>query len=127
MIKNILVIGLSGGIGSIARFLCQKWFMNYYPQSFPWGTFLVNVVGCFLIGLFWAATLRPFAGHETWKLLLLTGFCGGFTTFSSFTLDGLNLLRDQKTGLFFLYTAGSVIFGLLATFAGIKLIRPGLF
>ncbi|RYD95381.1 MAG: fluoride efflux transporter CrcB [Sphingobacteriales bacterium] len=115
------------GVSVVPRFLCQKWFLDHYPQSFPWGTFVVNIVGCFLIGIFWAATFRPFPSQETWKLILLTGFCGGFTTFSSFTLDGLNLMRDQKTGLFILYTAISVILGLLATFAGIRMIRSTLF
>lgn len=127
MIKNILLVGLSGGIGSIARFLCQKWFLDHYSHSFPWGTFVVNILGCFLIGLFWAATFRPTPGQETWRLILLTGFCGGFTTFSSFTLEGINLVRDQKTVLFILYTASSVILGLLATFAGTRIIRSTLF
>jgi CrcB protein len=126
MIKNLLLIGLSGGVGSMARFLCQKWFSEHYPNHFPWGTFLVNMTGCFLIGILWAATFRPFAGQEVWKLVLLTGFCGGFTTFSAFTLEGIQLLRDQKTGVFILYTACSVVIGLLATFAGIKLIRSTL-
>jgi CrcB protein len=77
MIKNILLVGIGGGIGSIARYLSQKWFADHYPAAFPWGTFGVNVAGCFLIGLFWGLTFRSFASNESWKLLLMTGLCGG--------------------------------------------------
>ena len=123
MIKNILLVGLGGAIGSIARYLCQKWFSYNYPGSFPWGTFTVNVTGCFLIGLFWGITFKSFASNEHWKLFLMTGICGGFTTFSAFTLEGNVLLREQKLFLFFSYTAGSVLLGLLATYIGMKISR----
>lgn len=116
-------MGLGGAIGSMARYLCQKWFTGHYPGSFPWGTFTVNVTGCFLIGLFWGLTFKSFISNEHWKLFLMTGLCGGFTTFSSFTLEGMGLLREQKTGLFFTYMAGSILLGLLATYAGMKLSR----
>lgn len=123
MIKNILLVGLGGAAGSIARYLSQKWFSDHYPASFPWGTFTVNVVGCFLIGLFWGLAFKSFASNEHWKLFLMTGICGGFTTFSAFTLEGNILLREQKLALFFLYIAGSVLLGLLATYAGMKISR----
>lgn len=55
MIKHILLIGLGGGIGSIARYLCQRWVAIYYPHPFPWGTFAVNITGCLLIGIFWGS------------------------------------------------------------------------
>ncbi len=125
MIKNILLVGLGGGIGSIARYLCQRWVSYWYPHYFPWATFGVNVIGCFLIGIFWGISFRSFAANESWKLFLMTGLCGGFTTFSAFTLEGIGLLKEHKTGFFFLYTAGSIIIGLLATYAGMKLIRHG--
>jgi fluoride exporter len=123
MIKNILLVGTGGAIGSIARYLCQKWFSTLYPGSFPWGTFTVNVTGCFLIGLFWGLTFKSFISNEHWKLFLMTGICGGFTTFSAFTLEGTGLLREHKLFLFFSYTAGSVLLGLLATYAGMKISR----
>src|ERR1044071_3102365 len=109
MIKNVLLVGLSGGIGCIARYLCQKWFTVYHPSSFPWGTFAVNITGCLLIGIFWGITFRSFNATETWKLILMTGFCGGFTTFSAFTLEGIGLLRQEKIFLFFSYMLASVI------------------
>jgi CrcB protein len=123
VIKNILLVGLGGSAGSILRYLCQRWFAEVYSHSFPWGTFAVNITGCFLIGILWGITFKSFESNEHWKLFLMTGICGGFTTFSAFTLEGIGLLREQKTGLFFLYVAGSVIAGLALTFLGMKLTR----
>lgn len=123
MIKNILLVGLGGGLGSIARYVCQRWFSMQYMHSFPWGTFAVNIAGCFLIGLFWGISFKSFDSNESWKLFLMTGICGGFTTFSAFTLEGIGLMREQKMLLFFLYAAGSVVVGLLATYAGMRLTR----
>ncbi len=123
MIKNILLVGLGGGAGSILRYLCQRWFAEVYSHSFPWGTFAVNITGCFLIGVFWGLTFKTFDSNEHWKLFLMTGICGGFTTFSAFTLEGIGLIREQKLGLFFLYVAGSVVAGLALTLLGMKLTR----
>jgi fluoride exporter len=123
MIKNILLVGLGGGVGSIARYLCQRWVSSLYPHSFPWGTFAVNIVGCLLIGILWGISFKSFDSNENFKLLLMVGLCGGFTTFSAFTIEGIGLLRENKMGLFFLYIAGSVIVGLLATFIGMKMAR----
>jgi CrcB protein len=123
MIKNILLVGLGGGIGSIARYLCQRWFAATYVHSFPWGTFAVNVAGCFLIGIFWGLSFKSFDSNESWKLFLMTGLCGGFTTFSAFTLEGIGLIKEQKLALFFSYVAASVVLGLLATYIGMKITR----
>jgi CrcB protein len=114
---------LGGGAGSIARYLCQRWFAVNYPHHFPWGTFAVNITGCLLIGIFWGLTFKSFTGNESWKLFLMTGICGGFTTFSAFTLEGIGLLKEQRPGLFFLYATGSVVLGLAATYAGMKISR----
>ncbi len=123
MMKNILLVGLGGSIGSIARYLMQKWFASNYMQAFPWGTFAVNIIGCFLIGLFWGLSFKSFDNNESWKLFLMTGLCGGFTTFSAFTLEGIGLIKDQKLVLFFSYVAASVVLGLLATYIGIRLTK----
>ena len=123
MIKNILLVGLGGGLGSMARYLCQRWFALNYPHHFPWGTFAVNITGCLLIGIFWGLTFRTFTVNENWKLFLMTGICGGFTTFSAFTLEGVGLLKEQRLGYFFSYVLFSVVLGLIATYAGMKLIR----
>ena len=123
MIKNILFVGLGGGLGSIARYLTQKWFAENYMHAFPWGTFAVNIVGCFLIGIFWGLSFGSFNNNEYWKLFLMTGICGGFTTFSAFTLEGVGLMREGKLALFFGYMAASVLLGLAATYAGMKITR----
>lgn len=123
MIRNILLVGLGGGLGSMVRYFCQRWVALNYPHHFPWGTFAVNITGCLLIGIFWGLGFRSFAATEHWKLFLMTGVCGGFTTFSAFTQEGIGLIREQRLGLFFLYTAGSVLIGLLATYAGMKISR----
>lgn len=123
MINTILLVGLGGGLGSIARYLCQRWLAQQYPQSFPYGTLAVNIIGCLLIGIFWASSLKHVTYAGQWKLFLMTGLCGGFTTFSAFTLEGINLLKEQRIGLFFLYVGISLLAGLVATYVGIKLIK----
>lgn len=123
MIKNILLVGLGGGIGSMLRYLSQRMADKVYPIHFPWGTFAVNIIGCFLIGIFWGISFKSFESNENWKVFLMTGLCGGFTTFSAFTLEGIGLLKEQKMALFFLYIAGSVLVGLAATYLGMKLSR----
>ena len=123
MIKNILLVGLGGSIGSVLRYLCQRWMAYHYPHEFPWATFAVNITGCFAIGIFWGITFKSFDSNESWKLFLMTGLCGGFTTFSAFTLEGIGLLREQRLFLFFSYVAASVLLGLLATYGGMKLTR----
>ena len=123
MIKNILFVALGGGAGSALRFLCQKWIGSMVNYSFPAGTFIVNITGCFLIGVFFSIASKNSSFNSQWQLLLMTGLCGGFTTFSAFTLDGMNLVKQDKTGLFFLYIGASVLLGLLATWAGIKIFK----
>ena len=123
MIKNILLVGLGGGLGSMTRYLCQRWIALSFAASFPWATFAVNITGCFLIGLFWGMSFRSFDSNESWKLFLMTGICGGFTTFSAFTLEGIGLLKEEKLFLFLLYASGSILLGLLATYAGMKITR----
>ena len=123
MIKNLLFVGIGGGLGSICRYAFQRWASYFYPHSFPWGTFTVNMIGCLAIGIIWGLAIRSFDGNEQLKLLLMTWFCGGFTTFSAFTLEGIGLIREHKLFLFFSYIVASVTIGLLFTYAGMKLIR----
>jgi len=121
--KNIVLVGLGGGIGSMARYCCQRWFTVHYLHPVPWATLTVNIVGCFLIGIFWGLSFRSFESNENWKLFLMTGLCGGFTTFSAFTLEGIGLLKEQKLFLFFGYVAASVIVGFFATWLGMRIIK----
>ena len=117
MIKSLLLVGLGGAAGSMLRFACQR-FANV--PAFPYGTLLINITGCFLIGLLWGF-FQKHSVQETWKLILMTGFCGGFTTFSAFTYEGVQMLDNNKWLLFILYTGSSVIGGLFATFIGYKI------
>lgn len=123
MIKNFLVVGLGGGAGSMLRYAVQKIFNVHNAGVFPTGTLLVNIAGCFLIGILWGLVSRSLTWNEEIKLLLMTGFCGGFTTFSAFTLEGIGLLKENKTALFVIYLTASVIGGLLATFIGIRIAK----
>ena len=123
MIKNILLVGLGGGAGSIARWLCQRWVSFQFPYSFPWGTLGVNITGCLMIGIFWGLSFRGFENNESWKLFLMTGLCGGFTTFSAFTLEGVGLIKEQRWLPFFSFAVSSVVIGLLATYAGMRITR----
>jgi CrcB protein len=113
--NNILLVGLGGGIGSMLRYLCQK----NLNLNFPYGTMLVNILGCLLIGLLWGLFTRHI--DEQKRLLLVTGFCGGFTTFSSFTYEGVDMMMQQRWFSFVLYAGLSVVAGLLATYFGYKI------
>ena len=123
MIQQILLVGLGGSLGSIARYGCQRWVSYNYPHSFPWATFAVNITGCLLIGIFWGLSFRSFTSNENWKLFLMTGLCGGFTTFSAFTLEGIGLLREEKLFVFFSYVILSIVLGLLATYLGMRITK----
>ena len=116
MINNILLVGLGGGIGSILRYLCQR---SLNQLNFPYGTLLVNIIGCLLIGIFWGMFTRHV--DEGKRLLLVTGLCGGFTTFSSFTYEGVQMLAENRWLSFAFYTGLSVTVGLLVTYLGFKL------
>ena len=123
MIKNFLIVGLGGAAGSMLRYGIQKIFNPQSAAAFPTGTLLVNIAGCFLIGILLSILSRSLSWNEEMKLLLMTGFCGGFTTFSAFTSEGIGLLKESKTSLFVIYTAASVVGGLLATFIGIRIAK----
>jgi len=123
MIKNFLIVGLGGAVGSMLRYAVQKIFQVQTAATFPTGTLLVNIAGCFLIGILWGMVSRSLTWNEEMKLLLMTGFCGGFTTFSAFTLEGIGLLKENRTLLFVIYLTASVVGGLLATFIGIRIVK----
>jgi len=123
MIKNFLIVGLGGSAGSMLRYAVQKIFQVQSVAVFPTGTLLVNIAGCFLIGILWSMVSRSLTWNEEMKLLLMTGFCGGFTTFSAFTLEGIGLLKENKTVLFLIYLTASVLGGLVATFIGIRIAK----
>jgi CrcB protein len=121
--RPLLFVGIGGGLGSIFRYLVQVFIGRHVALVFPLGTFLVNFSGCFLIGVFYAFTSKYSWFGPEWRLLLITGICGGYTTFSTFSYDGLYLLRQGSNISFMIYVMGSVVLGLLATFAGAALFK----
>ena len=121
--KNIFWVAMGGSIGSVARYLAHRFISSNTPVVFPYGTLLVNITGCLLIGIFFGVSMRIENFGSEWKLLLMTGLCGGFTTFSAFTLEGMQLIQQQRGMLFVLYFSLSVFAGLLATFLGYWLTR----
>lgn len=123
IIKQFLWVALGGGIGSVLRFMVSRFMYTSIQGSFPWGTFTVNILGSFVIGLLWALSVKNANFSDTAKLFLVTGICGGFTTFSTFSMESVALIRDQKIFLFLAYALGSMVLGFLATFAAYKLIR----
>ena len=123
MIRLLLLVGTGGFIGTVARFVTSRYVAAYFPSSFPYGTLMVNIVGCFLIGLIYGISEKGNFISIEWRLILTVGFCGGFTTFSGFAAENMAMLRDSEFFNFFLYTGSSIFIGLIATFAGIMLIK----
>ena len=119
MIKNLLLVGLGGSIGSMARYAASLLIQS---KSFPFATLSVNVIGSFIIGLVFALSIKEAAVSNNWKLFLATGICGGFTTFSAFSVENMELLQNGKTGMALTYIMLSIVLGILATFLGYQLI-----
>ncbi len=114
----LLYVSLGAVVGANARYLVGVWAIERLGTAFPYGTFLVNLTGSFLIGLFLTLLADRAVEDPAWRLLLVTGFCGGYTTFSSYSWDGLVLLQQGEYGTAALYLVGSVVTGLLAVVAG---------
>jgi len=119
----ILLIGFAGFLGTIARYLSGKLIYQYLPVSFPYGTLIVNILGCFIIGLVYGWFEKENLFSNEWKFIFATGFCGGFTTFSAFSIENIQLLRDGQFGFALLYIFVSVVIGISATFGGVSLIK----
>lgn len=121
--KPILLVGLGGALGSMWRYWMQVTIAKYITITFPLGTFIVNLTGCFLIGLLYSLTGKYTWLTVEWRLFLITGICGGYTTFSSFSYESILLFRQGSYLYFFMYVLGSVILGLLATVLGTAIIK----
>jgi CrcB protein len=121
--RILLIVFLGGGLGSLARYLAIRWVTAVVTSAFPYGTFLVNITGCFLIGFLIFNTEKWGANSLNWRIFLVTGFCGGYTTFSSFSFENIQLMSNQQVFMMLLYTIGSIMLGFLATYMGILLAR----
>ena len=118
MIKNILLIGLGGFAGSIARYFISRLNNHIEVLSIPIGTLVVNVLGSLLIGfLIGISEKSPILTVEL-RMLLMVGLCGGFTTFSTFTGENLMLMRNGQFLILFCYTGLSILFGFAAVYLG---------
>lgn len=119
MLKQLLLVGVGGGIGSILRYLTSYCTAKYYVGAFPLGTFLVNLLGCFLIGILAAIIGHHITANDNLKLLLITGFCGGYTTFSAFAIENFNLINQNQLLIAVIYISLSIVLGILAVWLGI--------
>ena len=119
MLKTLLCIAAGSGLGGVARYLVGRWVHSLSGAAlFPWGTFAVNVAGCFIIGLIYGAIDRGTNIPQDVKIFLTVGFCGGFTTFSTFIHENYMLFDSSEFPAFALYAGASFTVGLLLAYAG---------
>jgi CrcB protein len=120
-VLEVLFVALGGAIGSAARYLVGGWFAARFGAAFPYGTFVVNVTGSFIVGLFLAYAQERVSLSPYWRLFFAVGFVGGYTTFSTFEYESIRLLQDGEMLLAAVYLIGSVVTGGVAAIAGIAL------
>lgn len=123
MIKEILFVGIGGGVGSILRYVSTMCMTKLFHVTFPIGTFLVNIIGCFIVGLLIGLTEHQQILSLNYRLLLITGFCGGFTTFSAFSAESLQMFESGNVLQGIFYMTGSILIGLLAVWLGFLLAK----
>ncbi len=123
IMKVLLIIGTGGFLGSISRYMVQQVLADKFGASFPYGTLAVNIIGSFIIGIVYALFERGSVLSPEWRLFLAVGFCGGFTTFSSFAFESIQMLRLEQFLYLSLYMSFSLIGGLMATYLGILSIK----
>ncbi|MBW8362165.1 MAG: fluoride efflux transporter CrcB [Kaistella sp.] len=119
--KTLFYIFIGGGFGSVLRFLISNHTQKLWNiNTFPMGTFVVNMIGCFLIGVFTSYFIKI---DNHMKFLLITGFCGGFTTFSAFSAENMSLWENGNYFILSLYILLSVIVGLAAVYFGLNMTK----
>ena len=115
--KLIVIVGIGSFIGGIFRYLLSLFIQNKISPGFPYATLAVNLLGCLVIGLVFSFSERPGLSYD-WKLFLATGICGGFTTFSAFSVESFSLLRNGHYSSAVIYILASVILGIMFTIIG---------
>lgn len=123
MFRTILIVGIGGFIGSVMRYLVQVSVEKSLISTFPWGTFIANIAGSFIIGVVFGIAEKGNLMNAEWRIFLTVGICGGFTTFSSFAYNNLNMLKEHSYIQLFGNIGGSLFFGILAVYLGIILVR----
>ena len=123
MLKPLLIVGAGSFIGGAMRYLLSTLMKNVFGQGFPWGTLSVNLLGCFLFGVVFAVFSKNSSADNTLYLLLTTGVCGGFTTFSTFANESVQMLQHGNISGFIGYVATSVIAGFLLLALGYWIVK----
>lgn len=117
--KELIYVGAGGFMGTVVRYAIQLW-MQPVSSTFPLAVLMINLAGCFFLGWFFTITPAKWRISAEWRLLIGTGFTGAFTTFSTFSVDSIQLLQDRQLGMAVSYILLSVVIGLLMSFIGIK-------
>lgn len=120
---KVIAVAVGGSIGATTRYLVSTWAANRLGTDFPYGTLIVNIVGCFIIGAFMTATTERFIINPYWRLIVTVGFVGGLTTFSSFSYETFKLMEDGNIILVLYNLLGNFILGFFATWLGITASR----
>jgi CrcB protein len=123
MVKSILIAGVGGFIGTVFRFLISRYFQLSYASVFPWPTFIVNILGCFVIGIVYGLSEKGNFLSSEWRIFLSVGLIGSFTTFSSLSNDAFILLQSREMVRFAIYTSFSFFLGIFAVFIGRTIIK----
>jgi CrcB protein len=124
MIRQILLVAAGGAAGSVLRFLTTIFTARFFTGIFPLATFIANIAGCFLIGLLVGLFPMGNPANQQLRLLLITGFCGGYTTFSTFSYENFSLIDSGNGGIAILYMLASVAGGLVAVWLGMMVSGP---
>jgi len=117
-LDKYLVVLAGAGLGGLARYVAGGWIMAKYGGRFPLGTFVVNITGAFLIGVLMTLLTQRFHPHPNWRLFLVVGILGGYTTFSSFEYETFQAVRGGERWLGLIYVGGSVVLGYLGVWLG---------
>lgn len=123
MIRAMILVGIGGGLGSIFRYLTSVIVAKNFQTTFPFATFTVNIFGCLIIGILLGLFEQQQLSNPDLKFLFITGFCGGYTTFSAFASENINLFQSNNSLTAFLYIAISILVSLFAVWLGLTLTK----